>query len=338
MRLFPPKVFVSSALLLGLLMVWTSPGMAQSRAVKGKVTDENGQPVEGAKIKIEGTDIYRVFETKTNKKGEYFHLLGLQSGVYRVIVRKDGFQPAYQENVRAEMGEEKAVDFQLTPGKDRKLPFEMSDADKAEYMKKYEEQQKRMKFSAEVQAKFNQGVTFFDAGQYAEALAEFQAALEIDPKQPGIMARIGDCLLKLDRKEEALDSYNKAIELHPEDPSFYTNKGVILSQMGRAEESQEMFKKAAELDPMAAAQNFYNLGVTMVNTGDIDNAVAAFRRSIEADPGYAESYYQLGMSLSGNLKTIPEAISSLKKYLELGQKPEQVEVAKQIISALEASQ
>lgn len=337
MRVFPPKVFVSSALLLGLLMVWTAPGMAQSRAVRGKVTDESGQPVEGAKVKIEGTDIYRVFETKTNKKGEYFYLLGLQTGVYRVVVRKEGFQPAYKENVRAEMGEERAVDFQLTAGKDRKLPFEMSDAEKAEYMKRYEEQQKRKKFSAEVQAKFNQGVTLYDAGQYAEALVEFQAALEIDPKQPGILARIGDCHLKMGKKEEALDAYNKAIELQPDDPSFYTNKGVVLSQMGKAEESQEMFKKAAELDPLAAAQNFYNLGVTMVNTGDIDNAVGAFRRSIEADPGYAESYYQLGMSLSGNLKTIPEAVSALKKYIELGQKPEQIEVAKQIISALESA-
>jgi tetratricopeptide (TPR) repeat protein len=325
-------------LVLGLLMALASPGMAQSRALKGKVTDESGQPVEGAKVKIEGTDIYRVFETKTNKKGEYFYLLGLQSGVYRVIVRKEGFQPTFKENIRPEMGEELSTDFQLTAGKDRKLPFEMSDEEKAEYLKRYEEQQKRRKFSSAVQTKFNKGVELYDAGQYAEALAEFQSALEIDPKQGGILARIGDCHLKLDRKEEALDAYNKAIELHPEDPAYYTNKGVILSQMGKAEESRAMFEKAAQLDPLTAAQNFYNLGVTMVNTGNFENAVDSFKRSIAADPGYAESYYQLGMSLSGKPETIPEAVAALRKYIEIGQNPEQVEVAKQIISALAPDQ
>ncbi|NLV32495.1 MAG: tetratricopeptide repeat protein [Acidobacteria bacterium] len=319
-------------------MLLALPAAAQSRAVKGKVTDDKGQPVQDAQVKIEGEDIYRVFTTKTNKKGEYFYLLGLQSGRYRITVRKEGFRPAYREHIQPEMREEVEVDFQLTPGPDQKLHFEMTEEERAEYMKRYEAQQKQRQFSAEVKERFDKGVTLYDSGQYEEALVEFNAALEKDPKQPGIIARTGDCYLKLDRKDEALEAYNKAIELNPQDPALYTNKGVILGQMGKMTEAQEMFKKAAELDPMAAGQNFYNLGVTMVNAGDFENAVGAFKQSIEADPSFAESYYQLGMSLSAKPDTIPEAIAALKKYLELGQKPEQVEVAKQIISALEAAQ
>ena len=72
----------------------------------------------------------------------------------------------------------------------------------------------------------------------------------------------------LAKYDEALAAYDKALELNPNDTSLYTNKGVILSKMGKTAESQELFKKAAELDPMAAAQNFYNLGVTMINAGD----------------------------------------------------------------------
>ena len=48
--------------------------------IKGVVTDDKGQPVDGAKVVIEmsgGTG--RKFETKTNKKGEFIQI-GLASG------------------------------------------------------------------------------------------------------------------------------------------------------------------------------------------------------------------------------------------------------------------
>ncbi len=110
--------------------------------------------------------------------------------------------------------------------------------------------------------------------------------------------------------------------------------GVALSKLGKTAESQEAFKKAAALNPAAAAQNFYNLGVTLVNSGKTAEAADAFKQSIAADPNFAEAYYALGMALSGKQETIPAAIEALKKYVEIGKKPDQVEVAKQIIAAL----
>lgn len=334
MKFSPLKFIATNAVLIGLLLVLASPAAAQSRAIKGKITDDKDQAVADAKVTIEATDVYRVFRTKTNKKGEYYFLLGLQYGVYRVTVRKEGFQPAYKENIIPEMREEKEIDFKLAPGQDYKLPWEMTDEEKEQYKKKYEAQKQQKQFSAEVKEHFEKGVALYDSGQYAEALVEFSAALEKDSKQPGILARMGDCYSKLGKEEEAIASYDKALELNPADTSLYTNKGVILSKMGKIEESQELFKKAAELDPLAAAQNFYNLGVTMINTGDTAKATDALNRAIAADPGFAEAYYQLGMCLSASPDTIPAAIEALTKYIQIGQKPDQVEVAKQIISAL----
>jgi len=233
------------------------------------------------------------------------------------------------------MGEEVAADFQLSPGDaNQKLPFEMTDADRAEYQKKLEDQKKRQKFSAEVKARFDKGVELFNLGQFQEALTEFNAALEVDPKQPGIHARAGDCYVKLDKNEEALAAYDRAIELEPADGSLYALKGVVLSRLGKTAESQEMFKKSAELDPAGAGMNFYNLGITMINSGDMAKAADAFKQSIAADPNYAESYYQLGMSLSGSEATFPDAIAAFKKYIEIGKKPDQVQIAKDMIPAL----
>ena len=93
------KILLGTALSIALLLTLALPAAAQSRSIKGKVTDPDGQPIAGAKIIIQGTDIARVLETDTNDRGEYMYLLGLQVATYRVIARKEGFQPDYQENI-----------------------------------------------------------------------------------------------------------------------------------------------------------------------------------------------------------------------------------------------
>ncbi len=331
------KAFLLAVLSAALLLTLALPAAAQSRSIKGKVTDPDGKPIADAKIIIQGTDIARQLETKTNNRGEYMYLLGLQVATYRVIARKEGYQPEYEENIRPELGEEAEVNFTLVAGEDYKLPFEMTAEEIEEYKKQLEEQKKRMKFSAAVRNHFNAGVELSNQGLHAEALEEFKQAHELDSKQPAVIGRMADAHAQLGNDEEAVKNYQMAIDLSSDnpDPNLYTNMGVALSKLGKTAESQEAFKKAAEMNPGSAAQNYYNLGVTMINNGNMEGAVAAFKQALEADPGYSEAYYHLGMALSGSQDTIPDAIEALKKYTEIGDKPEQVEVAKQIIAALE---
>jgi tetratricopeptide (TPR) repeat protein len=329
------KVFLPTVITLALLLTLALPAAAQTRSLKGKVTDEKGQPVADAQITIQDMDMARTLNAKSNKKGEWVYILGLQfGGTYRVIVRKAGYQPQYKTNIRPQSGDELAVDFTLVPGQDQKLPFEMTDADRKEFEKQNEQNAKKRQFSAEVQAFYENGVKLSDSGMYAEAIVEFNKVLEKLPEQPIVIARVAEAYLKLDKNEESLANYKKAIELNPSEPSLYTNMGVVLSKLGKTAESQEAFKKAAALNPAAAAQSFYNLGVTLVNSGKTPEAAEAFKQSIAADSNFAESYYALGMALSGQQDTIPAAIEALKKYIAIGKKPDQVEIAKQIIAAL----
>lgn len=148
---------------------------------------------------------------------------------------------------------------------------------------------------------------------------------------------MADSYSKMDKNEEALSLYQKAVAISPNDAALQTNLGVILSKLGKNTESQEAFKKAAALNPGASAQSFYNIGATLVNNGKTVEAAESFKQAIAADPNFAEAYYQLGMCLSGKTETMPDAIKALQKYLQIGQKPDQIEVAKEIIKALEVS-
>lgn len=328
-KLFLP-VLLSSTLLFMLVM----PAAAQNRVISGKVTDEKGEPVADAQIAIQALDQVRNVSTKTNKKGEYSYLLGMQQALFRVIVRKAGYEPQYKDNVRPELGETTEVNFQLKAGQDHKLPFEMTDADRAKMKEQSEDVAKRKQFSAEVKLHFDQGVKLAEEGKYAEAADEFSKSLEKDPKQPGILSRLAEAYSKQGKNEDALATLDKAIVLAPADGELYGAKGIVLSKLGKSAESQDAFKKAAELNPGGAAQSFYNLGVSMFNSNRTDDAVAAFKQSIAADPNFAESYFQLGVCLSAKPDTIAAAIDAMKTYIKIGKKPDQVEVAKQLIASL----
>ncbi len=82
--------------------------------------------------------------------------------------------------------------------------------------------------------------------------------------------------------------------------------------------------KAAALNPTGAGQYYFNLGAIMVNTGQNDAAVGAFKKCTEADPKYANCWYYYGNTLSGKMviqgeKVIPPdgMVAALEKYLEL---------------------
>jgi Tfp pilus assembly protein PilF len=240
-----------------------------------------------------------------------------------------------EENVKPEMGESVEVNFKLTPGPDRKFPFEMSDEERKAFLEEYEAREQARKFSAAVKKRFDKGVELFDNKQFEEAAVEFTEALKLDSKQPAVHSRLGDSYKNIGKYEEALASYEKSLELDPINASVYTNKGEILNKLGREKESLEAFQKATELSPGGGgALSLCNIGITHLNNGNLEEAESFFRKAIESDSSYAEAYYLLATCLSSNMDTVPESLDYFRQYIELGSNSENVEAAKQIIEAL----
>ena len=66
MRMSPCR----NLLLVIFSLTLCSAALAQNRAIEGKVTDENGEPLADVKIHIVGIDNPRDLECETDKTGE----------------------------------------------------------------------------------------------------------------------------------------------------------------------------------------------------------------------------------------------------------------------------
>ena len=172
--------FAGASALLVLLISVLAP--AQNRIIKGKVTNEKGEPIVGAAVLIQGTDVKREYTVKTDKKGEYFYM-GIPYGVYRVVVRAQGYRPDFAENVRPNINQESEIPFTLKPGADHKLAFELSPQELEKLKQEASKAEKQKEAAGEVKTLFDAGLQLAQQGKYAEAVAEFKKALEKDPER-----------------------------------------------------------------------------------------------------------------------------------------------------------
>jgi tetratricopeptide (TPR) repeat protein len=127
------------------------------------------------------------------------------------------------------------------------------------------------------------GGAYRDAGEFARAEAELQAALKQDPR-----VRRAHYLLAmaiLDQKgnagvEEAIPHFQAELRLAPEDPVANLEMGVALVEGQRPAEAVAALAVAARSGP-PSARAFYYLGRAQVGAGRASEAAASLKRALE---------------------------------------------------------
>ena len=86
-------------------------------------------------------------------------------------------------------------------------------------------------------------------GLYPEALAEFDAALKINPRHaPAYLGR-ALALMGLNDVQGALQTFDEALHHRPDFAAVHANRGILLDRLGRHEEALGDYRRALELDP-----------------------------------------------------------------------------------------
>src|SRR5471030_25055 len=339
---------------------------AQITAMEGDVKGEDGKPVQGAVIKIVRTDIKWSYTVKSDKKGHFFYN-GLPIGVYNVTCEVGGKEADSVNNVRTQLGDPVQVPFDLAVKAKSRVAQNAALQQAAATgggLTKEQERAATIGKSKELSDAFNTGLTANQAAaaakdpaekakQYDAAVASLTKASELDPKQVAVWAQLADAHVGLASSKtgpefdaemgKGLEAYAKAIELNPNDGATHNNYALALAKAKKFDEMKVELNKAAQLDPAKAGQYYYNLGALMVNAGQNEAAVEAFKKAVEADPKHADSYYQLGVGLvakaslgaDGKVTPVPGTIEAFQKYLELAPNGQFAEGAKGMLATFD---
>ena len=141
---------------------------------------------------------------------------------------------------------------------------------------------------------YSGGHSFLQEGQYDAAIAEFNKALEINPKSALTYYYRGLAYSHKGLHDVAVADYTRALVLNPdilERSSLlhlaHYNRGVSYHASGRLDPAVTDFTKAIEIDPKLA-EAYAGRGKTRLDKRENKQAVADFNKALEIKPALAD--------------------------------------------------
>ena len=310
------------AMVLGLALT-AAPALAQTGQLKGKVTDAQKKPIEGATVLIEHQDSRTKYTLKTKKGGDYIQI-GIPPGNYLVTAEKDGLKQSFPTRVSLDMTE---VNFELKPGGNTG-PASKEEAAKAAAR------------TEALKAAYAEGANLSNTGKHDEAIAKFNEVIAQVPKCTECYVNIGSNYASKKDYAAAETALKKALEIDPNSVDAYNLLATIYNDQKKFPEAQAMSAEASKRATAgggASADTLYNQGVISWNANDFPKAQEFFAGAVAANPNHAEAHFMLGQAYL-NLGKLAEAAKEFDAYLKVAptgknakQAQSNVDMLKQVI-------
>ena len=115
---------------------------------------------------------------------------------------------------------------------------------------------KALELKPSVESYSNLGTSYFFLGQYEEARANFEKALQISPKEADLVGFLADCYRRLGQAPKARATYEQAIALayqslqtNPRDAKSLAGLGLYYAKEGDTTKGLEFIRRARGIDP-----------------------------------------------------------------------------------------
>jgi Tfp pilus assembly protein PilF len=160
-----------------------------------------------------------------------------------------------------------------------------------------------------------QGEQYLHDGKLSEAIAEFQAVVQLDPGSVEGHFRLGNTYFQQGQLDKATAEFQKTLELDSNNVDARSNLGAVYYQQGAFDKAAAEFKQAISLQPNDADIH-YNLGAAYVQQYNYEAGITEFNEALRLSPELTRAYYGLGNAYKLQGKT-QEAIQALEEFLSL---------------------
>ena len=138
-----------------------------------------------------------------------------------------------------------------------------------------------------------------DAERHTDAIAEYEAAIQLAPREPRLHEELGTEYRTIGKMQEAEEAFRKELEIDPDNVVAQYKLGVLLTEKGNAAQGKQMIVAALKLRPGLRHAD-YNLGRAEMLLGNDQAALEDFGRATKADSDQdvlEQAWYQLGTVL-----------------------------------------
>lgn len=170
--------------------------------------------------------------------------------------------------------------------------------------------------TAEQQALVREGIRLHDAGDYDGAIAKYKEVLYESPDVVNALYELSFTYFTKGDYETALTYTRRGLQYRSDLlPGFYINLGNCLDELGKRDEAIEVYRTAVQRSPGSALLH-YNLGLTLVRSGNYAAARPDIEQSVTLDPEHSSSHLLLATIYERLGYRVP-ALLALSRFLLL---------------------
>ncbi len=269
--------------------------------VRGKVTDVDGNPLQGVKVTVEPLfqnrdNLVAPIVSLTNDDGQ-FQARNVRTGDTTITFVFEGYETIVRQRPLRAGPVRVDVTLEVLAVPDAVLQANIANE------------------------AYQAGREAFTAGSYSEVVSQMQVATEAMEGTPDnaeslgyLYALMGRAYLEQRMFQEATDAYRKWVEYHPDQSGPLIELAQALSESGDPGGATTYFEAALALEPDDAMTR-YNMGVIMVNAGSLEDGILKLEEAIELQPEYPLAYINLGYAYA-RTEEYAKAIEAFDKYIE----------------------
>lgn len=158
-----------------------------------------------------------------------------------------------------------------------------------------------------------------EAGRHDDAIAEYLAAIQIVPTQPGLHEELGTEYLKAGKLDDAEAALKRELEIDPHNVLAMYKLGTLEAEQGEGAKSKELLQNALRQNPDLKDSAYY-LGRAEMELGNNEAAAVSFERETtdkSATPAVVQqAWYQLGI-VYRRLRRIEDAQKAFAEFQRL---------------------
>jgi len=160
------------------------------------------------------------------------------------------------------------------------------------------------------------GNALLKEGRTDKAVSQYREAMRIDPGYADAHYNLANVLLKTGSTGEAIAEYLETVRLEPSNADAHGGLGNALFQAGRTQEAIAQYGEACKINPEDAIAHV-DLGVALCQQGRVSDGIAEYREALRINPAIEEAHANLGVALfeQGHAD---EAMAEYRLALQIG--------------------
>ncbi len=136
--------------------------------------------------------------------------------------------------------------------------------------------------------RFDRGNLYSKLGRYTEALADYEAARQLTPPYPELYYNMGDARAALGDLDGAVGDFRYALDLEPDDLEARITLASVLMDLGQPEDAAAEARAGLAFAPLEGRLHV-TLGLALLEQSEYQAARQSFDRALELDPGLSEA-------------------------------------------------